>query len=146
VAHEHHDHTADDHGHGIGHVVTMKILLGTWLTLMALTIITVLAARVHFGQFNLVIALAIATIKATLVAMFFMHLRWDKPFHALVVISGILAALLFVGFAFMDGNQYQRDICAHRGANCAIWGDEVKQYEESKPVKPPAGETPALNK
>jgi cytochrome c oxidase subunit 4 len=156
VAHdEHHDdHAHDDHGHGdghahhgLGHVVPFKILAGVGAALLVLTVITVLAARVHFGQFNLVIALLIATFKASLVALFFMHLKWDKPFHALVVVSGIFAAMLFVAIAFMDGNQYQRDICASRGADCKIWRDAIHEYEAGtspgrvttpSPTPPPA--------
>jgi cytochrome c oxidase subunit 4 len=111
--HEHahdHDHDHGEHEHALGHVVPFKILAGVAAALLTLTVITVMAARIHFGQFNLIIALAIATLKATLVALFFMHLRWDRPFHAVLVISGIFAALLFVSIPFMDGNQYQRDI------------------------------------
>ncbi len=130
---EHHDHDHDHggHEHAIGHVVPFKILAGVAAALLTLTVITVLAARVDFGNLNLIIALAIATLKASLVALFFMHLRWDRPFHAVVVVSGIFAALLFVAIPFMDGNQYQRDICAGRGANCEIWQDMVKKQQAS---------------
>jgi cytochrome c oxidase subunit 4 len=138
VAHdEHHDdHAHDDHGHGhhgLGHVVPFKILAGVGGALLVLTVVTVLAAKVDFGNFNLIIALLIATFKAGLVALFFMHLKWDKPFHALIVVSGIFAAMLFVAIAFMDGNQYQRDICAKRGADCRLWKDQVDEYRAPSP-------------
>jgi cytochrome c oxidase subunit 4 len=121
-AHEEHD------DHGLAHVASKKVLIGTGGTLLVLTIITVLATKVDFGgQMNLVVAMLIATIKASLVAMFFMHLRYDKPFHTVVIVSGLLFALLFVAFAFMDGNQYQSDVCAHRGADCQIWTDVLKE-------------------
>ena len=137
MAHEHHDHAHDHdhdhagHDHGIGHVVPFKILAGVAAALLTLTVITVVVARMDFGNLNLIIALAIATLKASLVALFFMHLRWDRPFHAVIVVAGIFAALLFVSFAFMDGNQYQRDICAQRGASCEIWQDMVKKQQTS---------------
>lgn len=132
-------HAQDAHDdHGLAHVASKKILLATGGTLLVLTIITVAATRVDFGsQMNLVVAMLIATVKATLVAMYFMHLRYDKPFHTIAIVSSILFALLFVGFAFMDGNQYQRDICADRGTNCQIWGDAIKEHSAA----PPAAET-----
>jgi cytochrome c oxidase subunit 4 len=97
----------DDH-HGISHVASIKVLLGTGGSLLLLTLVTVLATRVDFGpSINLGIAMAIAVIKATLVILFFMHLKYDKIFHTVVFLSAILAAALFVGFTLMDTGQYQ---------------------------------------
>jgi len=101
----------DDHAHGISHVLPTKVLLGTFGALMVLTIVTVLATRFDFGgQINLAIAMAIAVIKATLVILFFMHLFYDKLFHTVLVIGGLLAASLFVGFTLMDSGQYQQSL------------------------------------
>ena len=70
---------------------------------------TVLATRVDFGtNINLAVAMFIAVIKATLVILFFMHLKYDKIFHSVVFLSAILAASLFVGFTLMDSGQYQQ--------------------------------------
>ena len=97
----------DDH-HGISHVASVKVLLGTGGTLLFLTLVTVLATKVDFGPaINLGIAMAIAVVKATLVILFFMHLKYDKIFHTVVFLSAILAAALFVGFTLMDTGQYQ---------------------------------------
>lgn len=101
----------DDHDHGLSHVAPVKALLGTWIALMILTVITVGATKVDFGtNLNLALAMAIAVIKATLVVLFFMHLRYDKIFHSVIVVGGLLAASLFVGFALMDSNQYQKTV------------------------------------
>lgn len=105
-----HAHAAEAH-HGIAHVADKKVLLGTWIALMFLTVITVTATRIDLGaNYNLALAMAIAVIKATLVVLFFMHLRYDKVFHSVLVVGGILAASLFVGFALMDSGQYQSTI------------------------------------
>jgi cytochrome c oxidase subunit IV len=102
-------HHHDDHG--IAHVASKKVLLGTWGALMILTIITVGATFVDFGSgVNLAIAMAIAVVKATLVILFFMHLFYDKLFHTVLVIAGILAATLFVTFCLMDSSQYQQNL------------------------------------
>jgi cytochrome c oxidase subunit 4 len=101
----------DDHDphHGLSHVATLKVLVATGGTLLVLTLVTVLATKVDFGaNINLAIAMAIAVVKATLVILFFMHLRYDRLFHSVVFVSAILAAALFVGFTLMDSNQYQQ--------------------------------------
>jgi cytochrome c oxidase subunit 4 len=101
----HHDEHDD---HGLAHVASVKVLLGTGTALLFLTIVTVAATKVDFGpSINLAIAMLIAVIKATLVVLFFMHLKYDKLFHSVVFISAILAAALFVGFTLMDSGQYQ---------------------------------------
>jgi cytochrome c oxidase subunit IV len=103
MATEHHD----DH-HGLAHTASIKVLVGTGGTLLLLTLVTVMATKIDFGaNINLAIAMAIAVIKATLVILFFMHLKYDKVFHTVVFLSAILAASLFVGFTLMDSGQYQ---------------------------------------
>jgi cytochrome c oxidase subunit 4 len=92
----------------ISHVATVKVLVGTGGTLLLLTLVTVMATRIDFGaNINLGVAMAIAVLKAALVILFFMHLKYDKLFHSVVFISAILAASLFVGFTLMDSGQYQ---------------------------------------
>ena len=102
----HHD---DDHDHGISHVAPIKTLVGTWGILTVLTVLTVSATKIDLGSSaNLGLAMAIAVLKATLVCMFFMHLRYDKLFHSILLIGGLLAGSLFVGFTLMDTSQYQQ--------------------------------------
>jgi cytochrome c oxidase subunit IV len=107
----HGDHGDGHGGHGMSHVLPMKVLLGTWGALMVLTVLTVTVRSIDLGaDLNLLIAMIIATIKATLVCLYFMHLRYDKMFHTVVFISAILLATLFVTFTLMDGSQYQSDV------------------------------------
>jgi cytochrome c oxidase subunit 4 len=105
MAQAHHD----EHGHnGISHVAAANVLLATGGTLLVLTLVTVLATKIDFGaNINLAVAMVIAVTKASLVILFFMHLRYDKLFHTVVFVSAILAASLFVGFTLMDTSQYQ---------------------------------------
>ncbi len=107
MADQHHD----DHDHGIAHTASLKVLLGTGGALMLLTIITVAATLVDFGpSINLAIAMAIAAVKATLVVLFFMHLKYDKIFHSVIFLGSVATAALFVAFALMDGGQYQHTV------------------------------------
>jgi cytochrome c oxidase subunit IV len=98
----------DHHENEISHVATIKVLLTTGTTLLVLTLVTVLATRIDFGaNINLGVAMVIAVTKATLVILFFMHLRYDRLFHTVVFVAAICAASLFVGFTLMDSSQYQ---------------------------------------
>ena len=80
------------------HIVSPGTYLAIILTLLALTGITVFAAFVDLGRFNIVVALLIATIKATLVVLIFMHAKYAPERTKLVIIAGIfwLALLLFM--------------------------------------------------
>ena len=80
------------------HIVSPGTYLAIILTLLALTGITVFAAFVDLGRFNIVVALLIATVKATLVVLIFMHAKYAPERTKLVIIAGIfwLALLLFM--------------------------------------------------
>lgn len=80
------------------HIVSPGIYLTIILTLLVLTAATVGAAYINLGPFNIVVALAIATVKATLVVLFFMHAKYVPKRTQLVIIAGIfwLALLLFM--------------------------------------------------
>ena len=104
----HHDHPPGEHH---PHVVPMSLLISVITALMALTVITVLAAKVDLGAMNVPVAIAIATVKGTLVAAFFMHLRWDKPFNTIILITsiGMLALFLLIASMDLEAVQYQMD-------------------------------------
>ncbi len=92
------------------HVVPLQVLLAVWGALLALTIVTVAATWVDLGAFNLWLAMVIATVKASFVALYFMHLRYDKPFNALVFVSALVFVMLFVALALMDTAEYQPEL------------------------------------
>ena len=84
------------------HIVPVRVYIGIILTLMVLTIVTVLAAFVDFGIFNLVIALAIAVIKALLVVMFFMHLKYSVRILWLYAGAGVAFFIILIAFLLSD--------------------------------------------
>ncbi len=96
----------DGHG-GLVHIMPVWLLAGVWLALMVLTYLTVKATAIDLGDFNLWLAMVIATIKATLVALYFMHLRHDKPFHIIVFVGALVFVMLFVSLTLMDTKEYQ---------------------------------------
>ena len=98
------------HGPARPHVVPLRVLLAVWGALMVLTILTVAATEIDLGAFNLFIALGIATAKASLILLYFMHLRYDKPFNAVVFICALLFVAVFISLALLDTTQYQPEL------------------------------------
>lgn len=94
----------------IAHVMPIPILLAVFAALIVGTIATVAAAYVDLGELNLLIALGIATAKASLVAVYFMHLRYDNPFHALIFCIALAFLALFLMLTLLDTSQYRPEI------------------------------------
>ena len=94
----------------LAHVVPLAVLLSVFVALMILTVVTVSATWFDWGGWNLWIAMGIATVKAALVALFFMHLRYDHPFHGLIFVTALLFLGLFLSLTMLDTLEYQPDI------------------------------------
>jgi len=84
------------------HVVPKKIYFAVWATLMAMTLVTTLVAFVDLGRFNTVVALAIATFKASLVVLFFMGAKYTPRLTRVVIICGIFFLGLLLAFSMAD--------------------------------------------
>lgn len=84
------------------HVVPLKIYFAVFGALMVFTAITVGAAYVDMGALNNVVMLAIAVIKATLVVLFFMHVKYSTRLIPLVVAGGIFFLLVMFGITMSD--------------------------------------------
>ena len=104
-----HDNSNDSrHPHPeVGHVVPLWLLAGVFIALLGLTWVTVAVTRVDLGTFNVWIALLIAAAKAALVALYFMHLRWDAPFNALVLVASLLFLAIFISITLSDTFHYR---------------------------------------
>jgi len=91
------------------HIVSPKIYFAIFAALMAGTGITIWAAFQNFGKFNIVIALAIATIKATLVVLYFMHARYSPKRTQLVIVCSVfwLAIMLALTLADYDTRPHE---------------------------------------
>lgn len=90
----------------VGHLVSYQTLFGTGAALLVLTVITVAARYIDLGEANIYLAIGIAVVKATLVSLFFMHLRWDRPFNLMVLVGSMLFVILMMCFCMMDVGQY----------------------------------------
>lgn len=106
----HGGHSGHD-DHGLAHVMPISVLIGVGALLLFLTGVTVWVTMLDLGRAgNLFIAMGIATVKALMVCAYFMHLRWDKPFNALVFASSIIFVGLFISIALLDKSEYEPDI------------------------------------
>ena len=103
---EHHD------AHGFAHVMSPAMLLAVFAALIVLTVLTVvLAGNPNIpSDYEIIVALAIATVKGALVVLFFMHMIYDKPLNAILFVFSLVFVALFLGFAISDTEQYQDQI------------------------------------
>ncbi len=95
-------HGDDGHGHDFAHPLPIPILLAVFAALVVLTLITVGQASFDMGSFDVVIVMVIATIKASLVMAFFMHMAYEKPFNVICFLGSFVFVALFVIFTLGD--------------------------------------------
>src|SRR3954452_19309860 len=87
------------------HIVPVKIYVTIFLALLLGTALTVMAAFVDFPwQLNTIVALTIATIKATLVVLFFMHARYSTRLVWVIVAAALFWMAILFAFTFADFN------------------------------------------
>jgi cytochrome c oxidase subunit 4 len=84
------------HTHGVGRYWLV------WAALIAGTIGTVITGRMDLGQFNILIALLIATTKASLVVLFFMHMTETPTANRIVFITSLVFAVVLIIGVFGD--------------------------------------------
>ena len=91
------EHTHDQH-----HVVPKRIYYVIFATLMVLTAVTVGVAYIDLGAMNAVAALAIACFKATIVVLYFMHVKYSTRLIKLTVIAGLYWMGILFALTFSD--------------------------------------------
>lgn len=85
------------------HVIPLKALLGAGAALMVLTFLTVAVTWIHIPEpFNVIVAIGIAVVKATVVCAIFMNLYWDAKLNTLVFLSSILFLVIFIVITLLD--------------------------------------------
>ncbi len=85
------------------HITPYKTYVFIWLILMALTVITVYVAReIDLGSINLFVAMLIASVKATIVALFFMHLKFEDSITWVFALYPLFLLSLLIGLTSVD--------------------------------------------
>ncbi|ALO24651.1 MULTISPECIES: cytochrome C oxidase subunit IV family protein [Leptospira] len=91
-----------EESHGSHHVISVKTYSIIFATLIFFTFVTVWVAGIDFGAMNVIIAMAVATAKASLVLGYFMHLKYDTIMNRVIFGSGFFFLLLLFGFSAAD--------------------------------------------
>ncbi len=115
------------------HVLPLKVYLGVFGALLVLTVITVAISFVHLGPFNLVVAMLIASIKASLVALIFMHLWFDNKLY--LTIFGISIAFLTIFLILTMFDSMRRGDLYKESAKPIK--ENAVIYQKSPAAKPP---------
>lgn len=142
------------------HVTSFQAYAKVFGALLVLTVVTVAIARVDLGPFNMIVAMAVATAKALLVALIFMHLKSDERLNGMVFGFGLLFVALFFIFTMADiltrdfvdpirdNHAYREDqvralehqVLEARGATAVeapAPADEMPESERPRPAPPP---------
>lgn len=99
---------AEKHGahDGAHHIIPLETYLKIFGALIFLTVVTVAVAKpvtgVSFGAFSTVIAFGIASIKASLVLGYFMHLKYDNMMNRVIIGAGVFFLIVFWFFSAAD--------------------------------------------
>jgi cytochrome c oxidase subunit 4 len=101
----------------LAHVVDARVLVAVFAGLIVLTVITVAVSYFDFGAMNLFVAMGVATLKAALVALWFMHLRYDNPFHAFLFLVAVVFLGLFLSITMLDSIEYHPGVEAWQQQN-----------------------------
>ena len=88
-------------GHKV-HIIPIKMYITIAVLLMILTVVTVTVSFVDLGALNISVALAIASVKALLVAFFFMHLFWDNKIYLIIFGMALLFLTIFMTLTMFD--------------------------------------------
>jgi cytochrome c oxidase subunit 4 len=85
------------------HIIPAKLYVTVWLALMVLTIVTAGVAFIDLGPFNTIVALSIATLKAVLVVLIFMHVKYtSEKLTKLVVIAAMFWLFILLALSLFD--------------------------------------------
>jgi cytochrome c oxidase subunit 4 len=107
----------EDQYHVHPHISSTRMNIAVLCGLLFFTGLTVAAYRIHLGEWNLTVALLIATLKMILVATFFMHLKWERPFNTLFFVGAFVAVGIFLLYTTNDTH--------HRAVVDRNWGSRL---------------------
>ena len=83
--------------------MSSKLYYGIWIALLCLTVVTAAVSFVDLGPLNTIVALVIATFKALLVVLFFMHVKYtSEKLTKTVIIASIFWLLLLLALSMAD--------------------------------------------
>ena len=91
------DNAYDAHHEEAEHIIAFKTCVLTWLCLLVFTAVTISVASLQLGKWSTVAAVGIASCKASLVLLFFMGLKYDRPiFRWMFLVTAVTVAIYFI--------------------------------------------------
>lgn len=102
-----HEHVEDVGSHGEHHLVPLSVYYKVFAALMVLLVLTLAAAAVDLGSLNILIAMTIAVVKAALVVLYFMHVRYSS--HLVKFFAGATFFWLMILFMLTLADYFSRD-------------------------------------
>ncbi|MGL5094961.1 MAG: cytochrome C oxidase subunit IV family protein, partial [Planctomycetia bacterium] len=112
--------------------------------LMVLTGLTVSLNSLQFGEYDIVIAMFIATVKAILVGLYFMHLRYDKPLNAFFFCGSLVFAFIFMAACLLDTQQSRPTVAARDTVLIQDFVDKELLTAPAPPAAPGAAVPPTI--
>lgn len=88
--------------HSNHHIVPLKTYFLIFGALMVGTALTVMVAKVDYGVWNILVAMTVAIIKATLVVLYFMHVRYSSRLTQVIVVAGVFWLAIMLVFTMQD--------------------------------------------
>jgi cytochrome c oxidase subunit 4 len=102
-----HDHAPKNLAPAKAHIVSFSTLIVVWIVLCAGAVLNLLLNSVHMGGSDVLVSLVIASVMATISALYFMHLRYDNFFNMVIMILAFLFVTLFITWSSMDVVNYR---------------------------------------
>ena len=99
LSEEHAPGQHDQHGE---HIVPLPVYFSVFGALIVLTWVTAFVATIDLGRLNVFVALSIAVFKASLVLLFFMHVKYGTRLKKMIILSGIYWLILLLFIVMMD--------------------------------------------
>lgn len=101
------------------HVVPISTYIGVFVTLLIATGLTTWVAFQDLGSWNVVVALVIAVCKATLVVLFFMHVKYNKGLSRIVLVGAVFWLGIMITFTLSD------ELTRGWGVNPQAWAGAI---------------------
>jgi cytochrome c oxidase subunit IV len=126
-----------EHSENTMHIVPLRTYLKVAAALLVFTAITVFVSTIQLGGWNVVVALLIASIKAILVALIFMHLLYDKKIYMIILTVAVLMLATFITLTMFDTMERGRV----NPASAMPYNDKAIIYEKKTPLAPETDST-----
>ncbi len=86
------------------HIIPFKVYMAVYLALLVLTVVTVWVSRIDLGLniINVLVAMLIASVKAMIVILYFMHQKYETTLNRITFFSAFFFLIVFFTLSAMD--------------------------------------------